>query len=242
MTDDLHHLAAAYALNAIDPDERVDFEAHYRACDVCVADVAAFKDVAAWLAKATEQSPPPSLFASVIDQVQRTEQVDDRPRHATAHVGQSAAVRTASDDTNWRNIAVIAAAIAVFAVGTFIAQTVFAASPVEQLATPDDAISSRLSATVDGQSGEIEIWWSPARDKIAVLAIDLPDLHDDEVYALWFLIDDGVAPAALLRPHNGTIEAMFDVNDLDANGWGITIEPANGSRLPTTEVIFAATT
>lgn len=40
MTDiDVHHLAAAYALDALDERECVAFEAHYGASEVCRTDI-----------------------------------------------------------------------------------------------------------------------------------------------------------------------------------------------------------
>ena len=46
---DIHHLSAAYALDALDERERMAFEAHYPSCDVCRADVIDFRDtIATW--------------------------------------------------------------------------------------------------------------------------------------------------------------------------------------------------
>ena len=36
---DVHHLAAAYALDALDDRERMAFEGHYGSCEVCHTDV-----------------------------------------------------------------------------------------------------------------------------------------------------------------------------------------------------------
>ena len=41
---DVHHLAAAYALDALDRHEREAFEAHYDKCDVCRSDVMEFRE------------------------------------------------------------------------------------------------------------------------------------------------------------------------------------------------------
>jgi len=58
MTEDLHHLAAAYALNALDEIERGEFEAHYPTCSICSAEVADYRETAALLAEATATPPP----------------------------------------------------------------------------------------------------------------------------------------------------------------------------------------
>ena len=39
MNADLHHLAAAYALDALDDIERHEFERHYPTCDICSGEV-----------------------------------------------------------------------------------------------------------------------------------------------------------------------------------------------------------
>ena len=64
MTDDLHHLAAAYALDALDESQRAEFEAHYPTCEICSAEVAEFRDVAATLAAAEAVEPPPGHLES----------------------------------------------------------------------------------------------------------------------------------------------------------------------------------
>ena len=49
---DIHHLAAAYALDALDARERAAFEAHYPSCEVCRADVLEFRSTLAVVAEA----------------------------------------------------------------------------------------------------------------------------------------------------------------------------------------------
>ena len=54
MADDLHTLSAPYALDALTPDEREQFEEHLRTCDRCQAELAGLQDTAASLAFAVE--------------------------------------------------------------------------------------------------------------------------------------------------------------------------------------------
>src|SRR5215216_3167911 len=58
--DQLAPLAPAYALGALDPDERRSFERHAAECDVCTAEVHAFSDVVSALATSVPQVAPPS--------------------------------------------------------------------------------------------------------------------------------------------------------------------------------------
>ena len=41
---DIHQLAAAYALDAVDERERAEFEAHYPTCPICRPEVAGFRE------------------------------------------------------------------------------------------------------------------------------------------------------------------------------------------------------
>jgi anti-sigma-K factor RskA len=57
--DQLAPLASAYALGALDPDERRSFERHAAECDICTAEVHAFSDVVSALATSVPQVAPP---------------------------------------------------------------------------------------------------------------------------------------------------------------------------------------
>jgi len=65
MSPDLHHLSGAYAVDALDDDERTSFEQHLAVCAACRAEVAELSAAAGSLASLTEATPPPSLRASV---------------------------------------------------------------------------------------------------------------------------------------------------------------------------------
>ena len=72
---DVHHLAAAYALDALDQRERAAFEAHYERCDVCRADVLEFRGTMAEVAGALSTPPPPSLKDRVMADIAVTRQL-----------------------------------------------------------------------------------------------------------------------------------------------------------------------
>ena len=243
MTNDVHSLAGAYALNALDDAERAAFEAHYPSCEECATEVEAFTDVAASLAYTAETQPPAHLFDSIMAEVARTDQ-DVADASASATVPSITRRQDATPTplrSPRRNVLAAAAAVLVLLIGGIAIVSRDTQLPVEELAAIPDAVSSNLEAIADGQVGDIEIVWSSEQDKVAILAEDLPDPGEGRAYALWFVIDSGVAPAALFQPENGTVEVVFDVDDHAANGWGISIEPESGSDAPTSDVIFLGT-
>lgn len=63
---DLHALAGAYALDALDGRELARFERHLRRCAACTDEVRAFAATAAALAFAVAAPPPPSLKGRVL--------------------------------------------------------------------------------------------------------------------------------------------------------------------------------
>ena len=56
---DLHELTAAYALDALDADDRQAFETHLRECERCRAELGELADTVGALAYASEGPAPP---------------------------------------------------------------------------------------------------------------------------------------------------------------------------------------
>lgn len=66
MNDDIHGLSGAYAVDAVDGEERVAFEKHLAVCSQCRDEVETLRAAAGELAGLTEVTPPPSLRAAVL--------------------------------------------------------------------------------------------------------------------------------------------------------------------------------
>lgn len=232
MTADLHELAAAYALDSLDPEEALLFEQHLPSCSTCPGEVEEFRKVATSLAETTATAPPADLKNRVLAEISETPQLTpDNPSATTTPLDRKRSLQPAF---------VMAAALLVIG---GIAATLFLPSSgetsVDEVAGSLDAVRTVLDPAIDGQTGQLEVVWSNDRSQVAVLGSELADLGPDRAYALWFLLDDGVAPAGLFQAHDGSVSAVIDIDDLAHNGWGITIEPATGSDQPTTDVIFA---
>jgi Anti-sigma-K factor rskA/Putative zinc-finger len=99
-TEAPHDLTAAYALDALDPAERLVFEAHLARCEHCRRELAALSETVGMLAYAVEgPAPPPQLRERILEsaRAERQNVVPLRPRWAipaaaTAAVAVAAAV------------------------------------------------------------------------------------------------------------------------------------------------------
>lgn len=228
MTQDLHHLAAAYALDALDPGERAAFEAHYPSCEICSTEVADFRETAAVLASDVAAAPPADLKASVMAEVARTRQLSPR-RSDVVELDRARSRRRRAA----RAVAAVAAA-AILVVGT----AVVTRSGTDEFGPLLEAADASF-VTLEGEAGSIEAVWSADLDQVLVQATSLADPGDGLAYALWSLRDGRATPAGLFVPDaDGSLAELLDVDDLEPAAWGVTIEPAGGSPQPTGEVLF----
>lgn len=226
-TDDpMHDLVGAFVLDALDDEERAAFEVHLAGCDRCRAEAASLAEAASFLGEGVATEPPTELRARVLDAVAGQPQDG-----ADAAVVDLASRRRAG--ARWLPAA---AAIVVglgIGVGALLAT---GGQDVDAVAAAPDA--QRLE--LDGGPGQLEVIWSPSEDRVAVIGEGLDDAGDGLVYALWFVLEDGssVAPAGLFEPEDGSIETVLDVDDIEADGWGVTIEPDGGSPQPTGDILY----
>ncbi len=236
--EDLHELAAVYAIGALDPTEEAEFEAHLKSCDRCRRDLLDFAGVIEGVARASAVGPPPELRTRVLDEISRTPQATSDDAPTADHIVDLTQERERR--LEWRSVRVLTAAAAVvFVVGGAIA--------LSTLARGDDAYDMVASAAdaeslvLDGEDGAITVVYSPELDRVGVTAIDLADPGAGKTYALWLFIEDGVAPAGLFVPADGAVRAVLSVDDFETSGFGVTIEPEGGSDQPTGPVLFSGT-
>jgi len=81
--EDLHSLAAPYALDALEGDERRRFEKHLSRCDACTAEVRLLSEDAVKLAWSTAAPPPFAMRDRVLSAVRATPQ--ENPGYSPGH-------------------------------------------------------------------------------------------------------------------------------------------------------------
>nr|WP_147899889.1 anti-sigma factor [Serinicoccus profundi] len=67
--EEMHEMAFAYAIHALDDDDRQTFEAHLAECPACQRDVVQTQDAVAGLSEDLAVEPPPHLRSVVLDRV-----------------------------------------------------------------------------------------------------------------------------------------------------------------------------
>jgi anti-sigma-K factor RskA len=234
-------LAAAWALDALDEDERVRFEARLRTDPEERREADALRETASRLARPVE--PSARLRADVLAAVARTpqESVPDAPRRAG--VVDLQVRRERRRPSRW-SVLVAAAGIVVAAggvgYGVSAGRDEPAAVTAEQAARQQVAdlmaapgASVQTVAATDGGTATLVV----AGDRLGVLTSNLPEVSAGEGYQLWLATGDRVDSAGMLDLTGGTGAGVMDLGTAD--GFGISVEPAGGSEQPTTTpVVF----
>lgn len=233
---DIHAQLGAYVLDALPDDERREFEAHLSDCDTCQQELHGLSETGALLGAAAAQSPPEGLREQVLERVSQTRQLPPQ------------VLSTTSRRRRWlhRATAFAAAACLVVAVAAGVV-AVRAHQQAEELQAQQRRIASVLSAPdvqvtsgVRSTHGEATVAVSQDRDRVLFLFHQSRSLPADKTYQLWLLTADGTARSAGLVPADGDQDAEAVVASPvgQARQLGVTVEPAGGSRQPTTDPVM----
>jgi len=218
MDTDLHELTAAYALDALDDDERREFEDHLARCERCREDLSRFSDTAGALAYAVETpAPSPALRVRILDEVRRERRVVVPLRRPRLVMGAAAG---------------IAAAIA-------IGFGLWSASLSDELDRTRAALEvladPARSVELEGAAGRLVV----GDDGMAALVVrGLAPAPAGKTYEIWVIEDDRPRPAGLFDEAGEVV--LLDRRVPDDATVAVTVENDGGVGAPTTDPIFSA--
>ena len=225
MSNDLHTLSGAYALDALSAEEATEFRSHLAGCPACRDEVTELRDAAARMGASEALQPPTGLRARVLEAASRQPQLPPK-------------VPVRAGTRRWlpRVVAAAAAVVVVIAGAIVVRQlqggTEAPMSPaVSQVFTASDAHRATVE-TANG--GRLTVATSHRLNRMAVETDKLPRLGREQFYQIWAVHGAAMTSAAVLADVKaGAAMAMPGPGTKVA----ITIEPAGGSRQPTTKPI-----
>jgi anti-sigma-K factor RskA len=212
----IHELSAAYALDALDGEDRLRFEDHLAQCGECRDDVASFQAAAAALAYDVDVPAPPNALRDRILERARSERPSNvlqfRPRRWTLPVATGVAA---------------VAACAALAFG------LWAVSLNNELGDRAEAVA------LTGADGSLLI--EPSGE--ATLIVDgLGRAPAGRAFAIWVIEDDQPLPAGLFPGAPGRSAVPLTRPVPEGAVVAVTLERAGGVQKPTSDPLFSADT
>jgi len=237
VTTQVHTLIGAYALDAVDDDEREMVERHLTDCASCREELREFRATAVRLADYVMVEPPERLRTAILGRINRTRQSAPSSSRSAAEILQPRRIAP------WRRALVAVGVIMVVALTSGLVTFSLMRSQVddqrnqltqmEAVLTAEDAQFSRQLA--DG-GGEVSMVSSLELDQAVVILSGLQQIALDQAYQLWLVTgDQPVSVGVIEAGHNSAMQLVTDLAGADI--LGVTTEPAGGSQVPTTPML-----
>ena len=226
-------LKEAYALGALTEDERREFENLLAAHPELQAEIDNLESTANLLALAPqEQEPSPELRRNLLSSIR----ADDAPEALLEATPRRARLFGPAGYA-----AGALAAVAALAVVGLLVWNVSLRGENEDLR---GEVQSRQiyelqgTGTAQDVRGEVVMLGD---GRAVLMAKDMPSASEDEVYEAWLLRDGVPEPAGLFEPHDGAAAMPIEGSVEGADAVAVTLEPAGGSSMPTSEPLLTAT-
>ncbi|MFJ1975159.1 anti-sigma factor domain-containing protein [Streptomyces sp. NPDC087903] len=251
--EDIHSLAAPYALDALESAERVRFEKHLKNCDRCGAEVRALSEDAVRLAWSTAAPAPAAMRDRVLAAVRATPQESPSPHAARARTPQlpphvwgtqppPARARASRRRPLFVPFATATAAAALVVASLFAvqadrtqdeldAQQAQAREIAHVLAAPD----ARADTGQDAGGRNIGVIASASEGRAVVTLSGYGAPPSGRVRQLW-LMRPGAQPRSLGLFEDDTPLVASGLTK-SATSLAVTVEPDGGSAQPTTQPV-----
>jgi anti-sigma-K factor RskA len=242
---ELHLLTGAYAVDALTGDELAEFERHLEQCPPCADEVRGLRETAARLGMATAIEPPPWMREQVLAAAGRIRQLP--PSGVGLVTADGPRRRRRLSRRLPRPIAVTAMAAAIVALAVLQVGT---RHQLQQAQTNNHTIASVLSASdarIELSSsivgGTVTAVISPHDAEAVITASGMPTPTDARVYQLWVISPAGARSVGLLPGSSARAAAPVLAGDVQpGDQLAITIEPAGGTKKPTSVPIVSIRT
>jgi anti-sigma-K factor RskA len=225
MSQDLHDLAAPYALHALDEDERAAFERHLEECHDCRAQLVELQEAATALAYAAEgPDPSPALRERVLEAARR----DGRGAEVIPFPKRRWILPTTATVAAVAAVAAIAVGLWAVSLSRDLDREREAKGTYERAfqLLGGDAQVTRLA---DGEGGVLV-----AGDGSAALVVcGLPPAASSKTYEAWVIVGADPKPAGLFRGGSGCPPVLLTRPVPDGAVVAVTLERKRGVSKPT---------
>ncbi len=233
METGIHELTAAYALDALDPEERGEYEAHLRDCESCQDELASLSSVTEALAvAATGPTPRPELRDRILSAARAEPQTVvafEPPRRRVVPVVAGVAAAVA---------AVVAVAVGVWAT-QLSGDLDEARTALENQRRAAAVLADPDARTVSLATGEGRLVVGGDGQAALVLG-SLGPAPSGKTYEMWVVEGGEAAPAGLFAGEDDvelvSVDGTVDEGDVVA----VTIEDAGGAETPTLPLVVAS--
>lgn len=231
MAAGIHELSAGYALDALDPAEREEFERHLADCDTCQEDVASFWEVTSAFAVAADGPKPPAALRDRILAAARAERPTVVPFEPRRRLQTSLAAAAAI-------AAVVAIGLGVYAfsLNQRLDDTRSALSTQEDVAAVL-ADPNATSVPMAAGTGRLVV----AGNGSAVLVLDdLSTVPSGKTYQAWVVEGKTPVPAGTFDERGGHAVVPIPQRVPDGAVVAVTIEDEGGAKTPTPPILAAS--
>jgi anti-sigma-K factor RskA len=246
-------MAGAYALDALDDRDRARFEQHLARCQECCREVGGLREATARLAVAAAAQPTASLKDRLLTETAMARQLPPTTRGAperpARHRGMTGRARFRRPRTRLVRAATVMLALAggflIAATAVWVTGNARQSPPAKEtprghaiaavLTAPDATMISVLVKT----GGTATVIMSHRERTLVFAAAGLRALPASRRYELWLMGPGRDRPAGLLPvPRRGMTGPVIAAGLALGDRLGLTVEPASGSRQPTSAMIM----
>lgn len=230
METGIHELTAAYALDALEPEERIEYETHLRECEACQDELASLSSVTEALAVAASgPAPRPELRDRVLSAARAEPQTvvafEPRSRRAMPVLAAVAAV----------------AAVVALAIGLWATQL---SGDLDEARTALERQQQAAAVLADPEARTIALATGQGRlvvDSEGQAVLQLAGLGPapaGKTYEMWVVEGETPVPAGLFAGvgHAELVDGTVEPGDVIA----VTIEDEGGAQTPTLPIVVAS--
>ncbi len=256
--EEASELLGAYALDAVDGDERTAVEEHLDTCPRCRAELDGMREVAAALGNSVEV-PPEGIWSGIVSMLPEQREVGGVPPMPQLGTETPSPFRAPGSSTTRRSRRGVVATVAAIAVAAAAVAAVLGIGLVQannKVSNLQQAASHQVSSTVAAAMKTpgrqvVDLDSSVTHQQLAQFVVvpdgrgylvssRLPQLHRGSIYQLWGIVGSQPISLGLLGSSPGA--ATFTMaGSVQPDRLSITTEPAGGSVIPSGAVVATGT-